>query len=321
MNKIAQHLNDLLIPSKTNKRWVDKTISDILKNPIYKGERFHKGERIPYNLPILISYENWHAVHDMIKEKAISNNRSSKNINLLKGLLTCGICGKSLYMHRRKDLSDNAYKCLSTKANHSPKPCGLIGINIDLLNMFACSITLLSTNFDWDKFKSQALKQNQILHDKIYNLEHQINDWNNELSKLTTNFVKGIIKESIFIDLSKKYEDDITTVSNRILTFKSQLKPLPEQPKVFDIGMSAQNYIGEIQKFITNIEVNNIPLNLTPFNQRKDNFAYKIKFTVTPFGNISEEFTHYISSRDKRILDSSMKPTMVDLSNAKKIII
>ncbi len=298
MHKIAQHLNDLKISTRKGKQWVDKTVNDILHNPLYKGERFHNGEKMPYNLDIIIPFQKWQAVQDLIKKKALYNHRDSKNINLLKSLVFCGNCGKPLHMHRRKDLSDNAYKCLSTKLRYAENACGLIGINIDLLNMFILTIIMMSDRFDWNKIKSKTEKHNQQLNTKITNVEAHVEELTKELSKLTRSFMKGHVNERIFLEISEDHEANIKKDRNRIEKFKQQLKVVPEQTKEFKFDMAGENFIGEFQKVISRIDISNVPLEVTPFNQRKDNVVYKIDITMS-YPN--EVLTNYISSRDKRV--------------------
>ena len=79
--------------------------------------------------------------------------------------------------------------------------------------------------------------------------------------------------------------------------------------------MSGENFIGEFQKSITRIEVFNVPLSATPFNQRKDNIVYKLRVIMWEV----EELINYVSSRDKRILDPEWKETSVSLDKARKI--
>lgn len=317
MVKIAQHLNDLGVRTKKAKRWVDKPVNDILKNTIYKGDRFHKGEKVPYDLEILIPYEKWEAVQKMIKGKADHHNRDSKNINILKGLIFCGVCGEPLYMHRRRDLSDNVYKCLSTKTGYKTKSCGLKGINVDLLNQFALMHLIAAGTMDWSKLKGKLAKQNIELKNKIQNMEDRIKQKNTELSKLTTGYIKGIIKEKIFIDQSEAIEKELKDTELRVLSYKDQLQVVPDQPKEFGSDLSVENFIGEFKKCISRIEVSNIPLENTPFNQRKDNIAYKLKAIIWGF----DEVISYVSSRDKRLFDSQWKYSGIDLSKVKKIML
>ena len=69
--------------------------------------------------------------------------------------------------------------------------------------------------------------------------------------------------------------------------------------------------IGEIQKSITRIEVHNVPLESTPFNQRKDNIAYKI---ITTYWGIEKVITHVSS-----VLGENMEDSWVRLNKANKI--
>ena len=80
--------------------------------------------------------------------------------------------------------------------------------------------------------------------------------------------------------------------------------------------MSGENLIGEFQKHMDRIEVCNVPLESTLFNQRKDKIAYKI---ITFYWGSIEEVISYVSSRDKRLLDQEMQETIISFESARKI--
>jgi DNA invertase Pin-like site-specific DNA recombinase len=315
MNRIAQHLNDLGIKTRKNRNWVDKTINDILTNSLYKGERYHNGEKMPYDLEVIIPEEKWEQVQTLIKDKSIYNNRQSKNINLLKGLVYCGKCGEPLYMHRRKDLSDNVYKCLSSKTGYKAKSCGLKGINVDLLNIYAFTLALQSGTLDHQKLSYKIQQHNQELQKKIGTLEQRLKEMDNELSTLTSGYAKGLVKEHILAAQVAEYDKESADIESRIHQYKRQLKAVPEPSKDLNIDMSGENLIGEFKKCITRITIENIPLHETKFNQRKDNVAYKITTVMWEY----ETITSYLSSRDKRLFDEDWNYNGVNFENAKKI--
>ena len=333
MNRIAQHLNDLGIPSKKATKWRDKTINDILKNPLYKGERFHNGERIPYDLERIIPIEKWNAVQSLIKKKAEYQNRHSKNLNILRGLLFCGNCGEPLFMQRRKNLKDNVYKCLSSKSGYDGKSCSLKGINIDLLNNIVVALAMTSELFDFEVTKNKVVKANEDLDRKIDNMRNQITELEKGLARLTTAFMKGSIKESMYDELASKTNSDISKLHERKQKYEQQLQIIPEKPKKSDINMSGEGYMKEIRKIIARIEVTNLPLEGTPFNQRKDNIAYKIHFTL--IGGIpteieypgervvhtspGEEFTVFTSSRDKRLFSKISEDDVIAVKNPREV--
>ena len=130
--KITETLNDLKIKtrySKKNTLWSNKTVIDVLKNPIYRGHRMINFGNDIVEIERIVSPQDFERVQELIKKN--TSRRTKYNINLLEHIIVCGNCGKSFYLHRRKDKKDNSYKCLSTKVR--PK-CGSKGVNIDTLN-------------------------------------------------------------------------------------------------------------------------------------------------------------------------------------------
>ncbi|MGZ2368835.1 recombinase family protein [Ancylomarina sp. YFZ004] len=317
MLKIARHLNEIGIPTRKNKKWVDKTINTILKNALYKGKRYHNDEKVPYNLDIIIPVEKWEKVQSIIKSKANKYAQDASNINLVKGLLYCGNCGEPMFMHRRSNLRDNAYKCLSQKSGYKTKSCDLTGINIDLLNLLTFLCHTQTGSFDFDKILSKVEQDNKTIKLKIANLEKEIDVINSELLRLTKGYMKKIVPEIAFAELSKTSQQDLTKAEVRLVSLRQKLQITPEKPKKFspDNGIDGNQLIGEFAKSIRRIEIYNIPLNETPFNQRKDNVAYKVKFFI----KTGEESINFISSRDKRIFDRNFHATPFSLTNTKKI--
>ena len=88
-----------------------------------------------------------------------------------------------------------------------------------ILNMFAFVSSSSSSAFDWDRMKDKSQKFNEELTLKIKTLEEETTQLNEELSRLTTWYVKGIIKEGIFTEQSTTYENQITNVESRLLKF------------------------------------------------------------------------------------------------------
>ncbi len=139
---IAKQLNkEGIKPRGSGKEWSESVIQSILRNPLYKGFRRHNGELI--QLPdthVIIPPEKFDKVQFILTNNYNKKNSNRKYVNILSGKLVCGDCSLGLYLHRRPDLKDNAYKCLSVRYSYksenseNPKNCNTRGVNIDLLN-------------------------------------------------------------------------------------------------------------------------------------------------------------------------------------------
>jgi site-specific DNA recombinase len=178
--RIANYLNDLEVPTKfsgnfkdnkdikrknkytgeVNKfkksavKWRGNVISDILKNPIYKGERIwrvHKDkfdiqngkkikqkivtQTIKSQIPAIITEELWNKVQANFKvNKKESVGKKAHYHYLLNGLVYCERCGNKYWGKKRLKGNDNAYKCLSKKY---PNPkCDNRGLSLPRLETF-----------------------------------------------------------------------------------------------------------------------------------------------------------------------------------------
>ena len=178
--RIANYLNDQNIPTKfsgnfkskgvitrKNKftgeidqfeksavKWRGNVISDILKNPIYKGDRIwrlHKDkfdildgkkiktkivvETITGKVPAIVTENLWNSVQsNFIINKKESVGKKAQYHYLLNGLVFCERCGNKYWGKKRLKGNDNAYKCLSKKY---PNPkCDNRGLSLPRLETF-----------------------------------------------------------------------------------------------------------------------------------------------------------------------------------------
>ncbi|MDQ8012970.1 MAG: recombinase family protein [Flavobacterium nitrogenifigens] len=134
-------------------KWVDKTVNDIIRNPIYKGQRRYKGDKLDIDddydgavikrkgerfkelilsAPPIISAQLYDECIEIMETKTHRNYLTTYTY-LLKDLLICGCCGRN-YFAKFKPVEggDKVYICssrLKPKGN-----CGNIGVNISLLD-------------------------------------------------------------------------------------------------------------------------------------------------------------------------------------------
>lgn len=135
---------------KSEVKWRGNVIADILKNPIYKGERIwrvHKDkleildgkkvkskiitETIIGKIPAIVSEELWDQVQANFKiNKKESVGKKAQYHYLLNGIVFCERCGNKYWGKKRLKGNDNAYKCLS-------KPiCDNRGLSLPKLETF-----------------------------------------------------------------------------------------------------------------------------------------------------------------------------------------
>ncbi len=132
-NKIAEILNNDKIPTRYNAydgdivfrnkdktkvlktsnkkhiKWAGNTIRNIIKNPIYKGERHLKSG--VYEAPHILTPIYWQKVNDNFINNSNNGGQIVKHKYLLKGIIKCNKCGRNYYGRTRVNKKDNFYMC------------------------------------------------------------------------------------------------------------------------------------------------------------------------------------------------------------------
>ncbi|MDP2541539.1 hypothetical protein CSC81_10250 [Tenacibaculum discolor] len=170
------------IYNKKDAKWKATTIRAIIKNRLYKGER--KWNDKIYNIESIIDPIYWRKVNDNLPNNANHRGKKVNHQYLLKGILKCSICGRSMNGKRRIDKSDNFYYCASKRIKSGG--CGNRSINIDKLEEFIWS------TFFVDKKILNTIKNN--LEDvenecdkiklEIEQSKRKINDYNSQKDKI-----------------------------------------------------------------------------------------------------------------------------------------
>ncbi len=97
------------------KTWGRSTIQHILKNPVYSGTAYYgrqqvagrhgrrrklrsrdRAQWIPVPVPAILSEEGFQQAHVRLRQNATLSSRNQKRFYLLKGLVRCGTCGKTM---------------------------------------------------------------------------------------------------------------------------------------------------------------------------------------------------------------------------------
>jgi len=139
--------------NKEDVKWRGNVISDILKNPIYKGKKIwrrHENkteyiddkevttkfivEEIESEVPAIVSEDLWEKVQQNFKVNKEKVGRKVQYHYLLNGLVYCEKCGKEYRGKKRPKGNDNAYKCCSKVYPNAV--CDNRGLNIPRLETF-----------------------------------------------------------------------------------------------------------------------------------------------------------------------------------------
>lgn len=229
--------------------WRDTTIYNILKNTTYIGQK--KWQDIVVASPIIIDELIYNQVQELLKEKMKLKRAPYTNVGkrvnqfLLKGKIRCATCGRSYYGHKRADLRDKAYKCLSQR--YKNEYCGNRGIDIDYLD-----------NLIWNSlmtFDKQILKTIQGLSklDKwqpvlIKDYKQVIAKNSDHILSLTKKFNEGLIKQSVYEKLLKDYENIIEDNKNFIASINNDNVILANKDAIID---TTNHFIKSIKEATT----------------------------------------------------------------------
>lgn len=148
-----EYTNNTKYFDKEKVLWRGNVISDILKNPIYKGERIWKRhedkiefidgkqvkkkfvtEIITAKVPAIITPELWDQVQGNFAVNKLKVGRKDEYHYLLNGIVYCEKCGSEYRGKKRLKGRDNAYKCMGKR--YPDSKCDSRGISIPKLESF-----------------------------------------------------------------------------------------------------------------------------------------------------------------------------------------
>ncbi|GHC57689.1 recombinase family protein [Ulvibacter litoralis] len=235
--------NDIIIKNKSEIKWTDKQVQDILKNPLYKGIRIWKGEN--YKAPRIVSDDLWDAsMSAFISNK---NNRGKKVFHkyLLKNLITCGVCGRNIYGRSRKDKSDHFYMCSSKRFKLSDRDCDTKtsrSANIDGLDNFVIGIMRREQggmNTLENYFKSRDIKSDiDIIKNDIEKNYEKLSKEKKRLNIATNARLDEEFSKEEFSDIKKRLDNKIQEIQEDI---KIKSKNLIEQEKTNQVYTNSKN--------------------------------------------------------------------------------
>jgi DNA invertase Pin-like site-specific DNA recombinase len=192
---INHKLKKITVRDKTDVRWSGSSVRNIIKNKFYAGVRLFNG--VEYEVPMIIDLTYWHKVNDNLQKNRNNSGKVVTHKYLLKGLLSCGRCGRNYYGRSRVSKKDNAYICSSRR--YKNLNCNNRGINIDKLD------EIIWLKFIADGKLGKLIKQhyenintNEIENDieaEIKALEVVLKTLVSERSSIINSISKGIITD------------------------------------------------------------------------------------------------------------------------------
>lgn len=136
------------IPS-SELQWAPNTVLNVLKNPLYKGERMYKGTIIPFE-PALIDPDKWQQLQDNFAKNRVDRSKNTKHFYLLRGLIRCGCpdCNRNMLGYVKTDPKkfQRVYMC-SSRRLPKEKHCKTKAININRLDSIVWQTITNSKSF------------------------------------------------------------------------------------------------------------------------------------------------------------------------------
>lgn len=117
---IAFDLEARHVPPPRRGRW-HMGVSRIVQNTTYRGTWTYGGLQLA--VPRLVDDETWFAAQARLGENQLKGLRRTKRVYLCEGLLTCGLCGARIYIHRESSaLEGNRSGYYTCQQRRRPNP-------------------------------------------------------------------------------------------------------------------------------------------------------------------------------------------------------
>lgn len=198
-----KYTGELTITEKNKIKWSGNTIRNIITNKVYTGKRTYGG--VEYDIPSIIDKVEFDRVNENLTKNRNNSGKKVEHKYLLKGLITCGLCGRNMYGRSRLSKKDHYYMCSSKRIKD--ENCGNRSINIDRLEDFIWHTVFTNESF-FDNIKSYFEQDSNDLQKTIDyrdQLEKKLNGINKQREKALEMATKEIISFEEFDSKSKIY--------------------------------------------------------------------------------------------------------------------
>ncbi|PWL29416.1 MAG: hypothetical protein DCO96_06540 [Fluviicola sp. XM-24bin1] len=218
-DRIAKRLNKDNIPTRRGAEWRGRTVQGIIKNTLYKGERVYGGRR--FEAPKIIEPELWQKVNDNLVNNRNNSGKRVEHKYLLKGLITCGTCGKGYYgkVKKKNDvINENTYTCVGKR--YPEIKCKSRSINRPTLDLVIKTMFLTPTLKEIYLNYLNTVPENdklEELNESLKELQKQLLANNKEKNNLLDKVAKGIMDDEFIkskIDSIKASRESITLQIN-----------------------------------------------------------------------------------------------------------
>jgi DNA invertase Pin-like site-specific DNA recombinase len=247
-NKTSLYYISKELKLEFNREFNSKTISGIIKNPFYKGQRMYLGKTIPVDK--IVENELWQTANNFLKSRKVFTKRYRVNENIVEGKIECYTCEKPMYQIVSKESSRcNIFKCSGNCKVSVNRPW--------LYEMIRYVIDKHSEKLKTQEYKSELTKKIKENLAYIKDLAERIIKIEAEQIKNYKNFNKGIVKEGIYIKTNNDYEKEL---KNLVLALnesniKNESYQLAKKSKPKHFSDDLNTYKLQIQDILEKVEV------------------------------------------------------------------
>lgn len=206
-------------------KWSDGQIYNILTNNSYIGERKFLDHIV--DCPIIIDREIFSFCQEKLKERNSKGN--SEYIYLLKGIITCGSCGRN-YVGRFKPevRGDKVYKCSSTRIGGGTA-CNNKGVNIkqieSVLYHFSFHIMEVVNYINFSReIRTDLSSKIKILQNESKSVEYDIDKIDIRQKRLLETFLDGQMEKRNYYDMKDSNEKSLVTKNKRLKEIKREIQ-------------------------------------------------------------------------------------------------
>ena len=274
---VMRHLNDNGIPTKRGGKWTSKTVTDIIRNPFYKGTyRYNyresargskKDEKewiiIDDNHEGIISKEQWQLCNDIMDKNAERNSsmyRKGVNTHVFSNILKCENCGRGFIANtdqpRKNGWRPSTYRCQG-RARFYDCDAGMTGdvkIGSFVINYLKnyININLKKSN----DITIESVKKELLQGEEFNNIKLDDKSIIDTYMSIKNNYKDNIISNNIIKDKTKPISKSNLNAEKE--KYKRALNRLEDLYLFDDEGMSEKDYLVKKQKLESKLkEINN----------------------------------------------------------------
>ena len=229
------------IEQEFNRVYHPKTVSGIIKNPFYKGERKYLKETILVDK--IVDAETWQKANDYLSSRKMFTKRYRVNENIVEGKIVCHGCNSTMYQFVASKSRADLFKCSQS--------CS-ISVNRPWLYEMIRYVVHKHT----EKIKDKEFKVN--LKDKIDENEQLLKDFlisKNKLERAQLNnyekYLLNNVKESIYEHMNSKFEKELTRIELNLNDCNKKKKSY-----LLALQIKPQHYSDDLKTF--KIQIKNI---------------------------------------------------------------